>query len=166
MASQKTSRALRLALRQASAPRVQQRTFLSAVRAASRPSLTPSAASTLVQQTRGVKTVDFAGVKEDVYERDDWPRDKLLVTSPAPSNISPSAPPNSPARTTSKMIPLPSSGTARRATARVSTFATMASTSSSACARTAPAGRRRCRMVGCRARTSLRSRRPSRKALL
>ncbi|KXL44754.1 hypothetical protein M433DRAFT_138033 [Acidomyces richmondensis BFW] len=78
MASQKTSRALRLALRQASAPRVQQRTFLSAVRAASRPSLTPSAASTLVQQTRGVKTVDFAGVKEDVYERDDWPRDKLL----------------------------------------------------------------------------------------
>lgn len=78
MASHKTSRALRVALRQANAPRVQQRTFLSAVRAASRPSLSPSTSPAFVQQTRGVKTVDFAGVKEDVYERDDWPRDKLL----------------------------------------------------------------------------------------
>merc|ERR1712000_496019 len=30
------------------------------------------------QQTRGVKTIDFAGTKEDVYERADWPREKLL----------------------------------------------------------------------------------------
>ncbi|KAK0846511.1 Bifunctional acetohydroxyacid reductoisomerase [Friedmanniomyces endolithicus] len=59
MATQRSSRALRLTLRQASAPRVQQRTFVSA-------------------QTRGAKTVDFAGDKEKVYERDDWPRDKLL----------------------------------------------------------------------------------------
>src|SRR5689334_3093723 len=30
------------------------------------------------QQKRGLKTIDFAGVKEDVYERSDWPREKLL----------------------------------------------------------------------------------------
>ncbi|RMZ85327.1 hypothetical protein DV737_g707, partial [Chaetothyriales sp. CBS 132003] len=30
------------------------------------------------QQTRGVKTIDFAGTKETVYERADWPREKLL----------------------------------------------------------------------------------------
>lgn len=87
MASHKTSRALRIALRQANAPRVQQRTFLSAVRAASRPSLSPSTSPAFVQQSRGVKTVDFAGVKEDVYERDDWPRDKLLVPRPHPPII-------------------------------------------------------------------------------
>jgi hypothetical protein len=30
-------------------------------------------------QTRGVKTLDFAGTKEEVYERNDWPREKFLV---------------------------------------------------------------------------------------
>merc|ERR1712029_184224 len=81
MASQRSSRALRVALRQASAPRVQQRTFVSAVNAASRPSVQPAQkaiASSFVQQTRGAKTVDFAGDKEKVYERNDWPHDKLL----------------------------------------------------------------------------------------
>lgn len=28
-------------------------------------------------QQRGVKTLDFAGTKETVYERDDWPLEKL-----------------------------------------------------------------------------------------
>jgi hypothetical protein len=28
-------------------------------------------------QTRGVKTMDFAGTKEVVYERSDWPTEKL-----------------------------------------------------------------------------------------
>lgn len=28
-------------------------------------------------QTRGVKTLDFAGTKEEVYERGDWPREKF-----------------------------------------------------------------------------------------
>ncbi|KAF2767062.1 ketol-acid reductoisomerase [Teratosphaeria nubilosa] len=80
MASQKTGRAVRLALRQAtSAPRaVQQRTFVSAVKTASRPTVKPAVQSAFVQQTRGKKTVDFAGDKEVVFERDDWPRDKLL----------------------------------------------------------------------------------------
>merc|ERR1712072_416917 len=62
MASQRSSRALRVALRQASAPRVQQRTFVSAVNAASRPSVQPAQkaiASSFVQQTRGAKTVDY-----------------------------------------------------------------------------------------------------------
>lgn len=73
MASQRSSRALRVALRQASAPRVQQRTFVSAVNAASRPSVQPAQkaiASSFVQQTRGAKTVDFAGDKEKVYGKE------------------------------------------------------------------------------------------------
>jgi len=34
-------------------------------------------------QTRGVKTLDFAGTKEEVYERNDWPREKFQVTFPS-----------------------------------------------------------------------------------
>ena len=71
MASRTASRALRSSLRQTvKAPAVQQRTFVSAVNAASRPALAqaPKAAAPFVQQ-RGVKTVDFAGHKEDVYGR-------------------------------------------------------------------------------------------------
>lgn len=69
MASRTATRALRSSLRQAAkAPAVQQRTFVSAVNAASRPALAqaPKATSSFVQQ-RGLKTVDFAGHKEDVY---------------------------------------------------------------------------------------------------
>jgi len=69
MASRTASRALRSSLRQAAkAPAVQQRTFVSAVNAASRPALAqaPKAATQFIQQ-RGVKTIDFAGHKEDVY---------------------------------------------------------------------------------------------------
>lgn len=69
MASQRSARALRIALRQASAPRVQQRTFVSAVNAASRPAIRQAAVSSFVQQSRGAKTVDFAGDKEKVFGR-------------------------------------------------------------------------------------------------
>ncbi|KAL8950334.1 MAG: hypothetical protein Q9222_003620 [Ikaeria aurantiellina] len=31
-----------------------------------------------MQQCRGMKSIDFAGHKETVYEREDWPREKLL----------------------------------------------------------------------------------------
>ncbi|KAK2747981.1 Bifunctional acetohydroxyacid reductoisomerase [Myotisia sp. PD_48] len=34
-------------------------------------------ASPITQQTRGIKTIDFAGTKETVYERADWPQEKL-----------------------------------------------------------------------------------------
>lgn len=57
-------------MRQLKAPQTQQRTFVSAVNAAARPSLRPAqkvATSAFVQQTRGKKTVDFAGDKEVVY---------------------------------------------------------------------------------------------------
>ncbi|GJE97932.1 ketol-acid reductoisomerase [Phanerochaete sordida] len=37
----------------------------------------PARASAVQQQTRGVKTLDFAGTKEVVYERSDWPLAKL-----------------------------------------------------------------------------------------
>jgi hypothetical protein len=30
-------------------------------------------------QVRGVKTLDFAGTKEEVHERSDWPREKFQV---------------------------------------------------------------------------------------
>ncbi|KAJ5668617.1 uncharacterized protein N7477_007187 [Penicillium maclennaniae] len=36
-----------------------------------------AAPRSVVAPVRGVKTIDFAGVKEDVYERADWPREKL-----------------------------------------------------------------------------------------
>ncbi|KAK4626489.1 Ketol-acid reductoisomerase, mitochondrial [Fulvia fulva] len=80
MASKNASRALRTSLRQLKAPQVQQRSFVSAVNA-SRPSLQPALKATqsaFVQQSRGKKTVDFAGDKEVVYERNDWPRERLL----------------------------------------------------------------------------------------
>lgn len=69
MASKHASRALRASLRQATAPRVQQRTFVSAVNAASRPMVQQAAPASFVQQTRGAKTVDFAGDKEKVFGR-------------------------------------------------------------------------------------------------
>lgn len=63
--------------RQFAAP-VAKRTFFSAVNASARPAVARAAAP--VQQFRGMKTVDFAGDKEVVYERSDWPREKLLVS--------------------------------------------------------------------------------------
>ncbi|KAI9748693.1 MAG: Acetolactate synthase, mitochondrial [Chaenotheca gracillima] len=63
---------------------VQQQTrgFVNALGAAGAARVSPAktAAVPLVQkaQRRGIKTIDFAGTKEIVYERDDWPREKLL----------------------------------------------------------------------------------------
>ena len=67
MASKHASKALRASLRQASTTRVQQRTFISAVNAASRPMVQKVAPAPFVQQSRGAKTVDFAGDKEKVF---------------------------------------------------------------------------------------------------
>ncbi|RDA88540.1 hypothetical protein CP532_6614 [Ophiocordyceps camponoti-leonardi (nom. inval.)] len=89
MASKSLSRALRAttttttATRQlALSPRLRQSLFSSLAISTSRggrgPLRTSSAAAAQpMMQTRGVKTIDFAGVKEDVYERSDWPQDKL-----------------------------------------------------------------------------------------
>jgi ketol-acid reductoisomerase len=79
MASRSFSKTLRGPLaRQVASPRVQQRSFTAArslVRAAvaARP-----AAPFQHQQVRGVKTIDFAGVKEDVYGK--LPAQSLLAT--------------------------------------------------------------------------------------
>lgn len=69
MASRTASRALRASARQLAAPSVQRRTFVSALNAASKGvvAAAPRAAVLPKQQTRGIKTIDFAGVKEDVY---------------------------------------------------------------------------------------------------
>jgi hypothetical protein len=70
MASRSFSKSARSPLaRQLAAPRVQQRTFVAArslVRrgAVARPAAIAGPAQ---QQIRGVKTIDFAGTKEDVY---------------------------------------------------------------------------------------------------
>lgn len=64
MAARTFSRAVRSPLaKQLNAPA--RRTFVSALKASSRPVAARAVAST--QQVRGVKTIDFAGVKEDVY---------------------------------------------------------------------------------------------------
>lgn len=75
MASRSFSKALRPLARQlaSSSPAVQQRTFVAAagaVRAtavAARVAGAGAAAPARQQQTRGVKTMDFAGSKEEVY---------------------------------------------------------------------------------------------------
>lgn len=65
MASRTFSRALRSPLaKQLSAPA--RRTFVSALNASARPSVARAAVAS-AQQVRGVKTIDFAGTKEDVY---------------------------------------------------------------------------------------------------
>lgn len=66
MASRTFSRALRSPLaKQLSAPA--RRTFVSALNASARPAVARAAGGYGGQQVRGVKTIDFAGVKEDVY---------------------------------------------------------------------------------------------------
>ncbi|KAI9738180.1 MAG: Bifunctional acetohydroxyacid reductoisomerase [Cirrosporium novae-zelandiae] len=81
MASRSFTKALRSPIvRQLTSTAVQRRTIVSvagglraAVKATPRVAVVPA-----WQQTRGVKTMDFAGSKEVVYEREDWPREKLL----------------------------------------------------------------------------------------
>jgi ketol-acid reductoisomerase len=66
MASRSASRALRSSIKQLATPVVQRRTFVAASNAVKRAA--PKVAVTVpFQQRRGVKTIDFAGVKEDVY---------------------------------------------------------------------------------------------------
>lgn len=81
MASRSFSRTLRSPLsHQLTSPVVRRRTLVSAsqhTRARPAAHLKP-AVGRIVQQTRGLKTIDFAGTKETVYEREDWPREKLL----------------------------------------------------------------------------------------
>lgn len=79
MASRSFSKALRAPLaRQAASPRVQQRTFTAArslVRATAAAAPRQAVAH---QQVRGVKTIDFAGVKEEVHGKLS-PRTQWLV---------------------------------------------------------------------------------------
>ncbi|PWN27535.1 ketol-acid reductoisomerase [Jaminaea rosea] len=52
------------------------RSFAVAAGAAARPALRAAPAAPVMQK-RGVKTIDFAGTEEKVYERADWPLEKL-----------------------------------------------------------------------------------------
>lgn len=69
MSSRSFSRAARSPLaRQLTSPAVQRRTFVSALNGVRATAVTARpAVPALQQQTRGVKTIDFAGSKEEVY---------------------------------------------------------------------------------------------------
>lgn len=56
-----------LARQIANSPAAQRRTIVSALRAAARPTVAAAVTAGPAQQTRGVKTVDFAGHKEQVF---------------------------------------------------------------------------------------------------
>jgi len=79
MASRRAGQALRASLAPLSrqsvnfASRFTSSTGLRAVA----PSMQRIAFGLPVQQSRGMKTIDFAGTKETVFERSDWPREKL-----------------------------------------------------------------------------------------
>ena len=66
MASRPAARALRQSIRQL-APAVQRRTFVSAVNNSARATVAAAPRAVFHQQSRGVKTIDFAGTKETVY---------------------------------------------------------------------------------------------------
>jgi ketol-acid reductoisomerase len=78
MATSRTaSRALRAAIQQAAKPAVQRRSFIAAantIRAAPKVAVSTG----MQQQKRGKKTIDFAGVKEDVFGRS---RDRVIVVA-------------------------------------------------------------------------------------
>ncbi|KAF4548334.1 Ketol-acid reductoisomerase [Elsinoe fawcettii] len=79
MAARPASKALQSSLKQLTRSAGQQRSFAAAALGATRTSAVRQAPKVLsAQQTRGVKTIDFAGTKEKVFERSDWPKDKLL----------------------------------------------------------------------------------------
>ena len=100
MASRNFSRALRPAFTRQLNIAAPQRTLFSASQFARISLATPIKTATVAggSQIRGIKTIDFAGTKETVYgepllselgsiwkadssaEREDWPREKLLVS--------------------------------------------------------------------------------------
>lgn len=69
MASRNATRALQSSLKRLASPTAQRRTFVAALNAPRAGAIVrPRAAVSLpLQQTRGVKTIDFAGTKETVY---------------------------------------------------------------------------------------------------
>jgi ketol-acid reductoisomerase len=68
MASKSFSKVLSPLARQLASPAVQRRTFVAAAAGAARATVVKAARPIVArQQVRGVKTIDFAGVKEDVY---------------------------------------------------------------------------------------------------
>ncbi|KAJ2456327.1 Bifunctional acetohydroxyacid reductoisomerase [Coemansia sp. RSA 2336] len=75
MASRTVSRTLARAASSAARTSLATRVLGAAPRFAARAS---AASVSNFQQTRGIKTLDFGGSQEKVYERSDWPKEKLL----------------------------------------------------------------------------------------
>jgi len=78
MATRSFSKTLSSRLTRQLRPAVQRRSF-AALTSIVRPTVSRAIVAGSQTQYRGVKTVDFAGHKEQVFERADWPREKLLV---------------------------------------------------------------------------------------
>ena len=74
MASRPVTRALRQTARQLASTPAQKRTFVSALSAGAKKAAPRAAVTSQFQQTRGVKTIDFAGTKETVYGEFDHSR--------------------------------------------------------------------------------------------
>jgi ketol-acid reductoisomerase len=72
MSSRSFSKALRPLARQLASPAAQRRTFIAAAGAVRASAVAARAAAPAQQQVRGVKTIDFAGSKEDVYGELIW----------------------------------------------------------------------------------------------
>jgi ketol-acid reductoisomerase len=73
MSSRSFSKALRPLARQLASPAAQRRTFIAAAGAVRASAVAArAAAAPAQQQVRGVKTIDFAGSKEDVYGELIW----------------------------------------------------------------------------------------------
>ncbi|KAJ1806848.1 Bifunctional acetohydroxyacid reductoisomerase [Coemansia sp. RSA 2599] len=77
MASRSAVRSLARAAASAARAPLATRVLGAAPRLAAR-AAAPAVATSSFQQTRGMKTLDFGGSKEKVYERSDWPKEKLL----------------------------------------------------------------------------------------
>jgi ketol-acid reductoisomerase len=72
MSSRSFSKALRPLARQLASPAAQRRNFIAAAGALRASAVAARAAAPAQQQVRGVKTIDFAGSKEDVYGEPRW----------------------------------------------------------------------------------------------
>ncbi|KAH8083677.1 ketol-acid reductoisomerase [Filobasidium floriforme] len=68
-----TSRALKQALQSTT----QKRSFSLVAKAGVAAAARPQVVRPVINSTRGIKSLDFAGTKETVYERADWPTEKL-----------------------------------------------------------------------------------------
>ncbi|KAJ2754902.1 Bifunctional acetohydroxyacid reductoisomerase [Coemansia aciculifera] len=77
MASRAAARSFARSAASAARAPIASRVLAAAPRFAAR-AAAPAVFSSSIQQSRGIKTLNFGGSQEKVYERSDWPKEKLL----------------------------------------------------------------------------------------